>query len=339
MRSAPREAESWKRMVLRSMPLPAWLSKDAPYVDVVLSSRARVMRNLRGYRFPHVASHVELQRAMKTVLDAASDSDLHLEVLRHISPAERDYLVGSRLASPDFDAHRHGRALLLDEARSLSVMINEEDHLRVQALTAGWSIESAHVLAQRCVSTLESRIDFAWSPKFGYLSASPFNAGEGRRLSCMLHLIGLAQTKRLPQMLKALTVQGITARGLFGEASRAIGAYVQVSVLSARRSEFVGACEYLMKEEREARNAIGRDELESKANRARDFAITSRTISLADALRVLAWVRWAAFAGIPDFDYEPRTADGILTNLELRGSEGDRASHERAVFLRESLER
>jgi len=332
------DPEAWKRMVLGSSPRPAWLSDDAPHVDVVLSSRTRVMRNLVSHRFPNRADVGELQQVMREVLGAAKDAGLELEAYKGLTNAERDHLVACRLVSPDFEWTLPGRALLVDRRRSLSVMVNEEDHLRIQALTAGWSIRFSDSEARACLDALAARLSFAFSPDFGYLSASPFNCGSGRRRSAMFHLIGLAQSKRLPSVLTALGEKGIVVRGLFGEASRAIGAFVQVSVLELDHSEFAGACEYLLTEERNTRAAIARDELIEKANRARDFGLSSRSLSLADSLRILGWVRWASSAGLDRFPNSPRTADACLTTLDIRGTVGEEhAAQQRADALRAFL--
>ncbi len=331
--------ESWKRMVLRSMPAPAWLGVDAPAVDVVLSTRARFMRNLRGLKFPITASRLELESIEKDVREAAIRTGIDFEVFRNISNAEREYLVGCRLVSPDFEWAESGRSLLLDRPRALSVMVNEEDHLRLQALTAGWSVDTAEMAARTCLEEMSKELEFAYSPRFGWLSASPFNAGDGRRLSVMLHLIGLAQAKRLPSVLAALTAKGITARGLFGESSRAIGAFVQVSLVNGDRAEFVGAVEYLITAEREARGNLGRGVLQERANQAVEFAISSSTLTLADALRILGWIRWASSAGIEDFPAGARAVDLMLTSLELRGDAQEaKAPQYRAEFLRRALE-
>ncbi len=222
-------------MVLRSMPPPAWLADDAPCGDVVLSTRARALRNVRGFRFPHCAEPHELERVMRVVVGARHDAQRRslpgslgntssdgLEVLRRISVAERNYLVGCRLASPDFRWRDVGRALLLDARRSASVMVNEEDHIRLQSLTAGWSLPEAEALVASHLDRFERRLEFAWSADFGYLAASPYHAGEGRRLSAMLHLAGLANARRLPTVMRALASAGVVVRGLFGETSRAV---------------------------------------------------------------------------------------------------------------------
>lgn len=338
MRVHQQETESWKKMVLQSMPKPAWLSEDAPHGDVVLSSRTRLMRNIQGYRFPNKADEKELVVVMKAILDAAREAQPTLEVFKGLTNAERDYLVGCRLVSPDFEWTLPGRAFLVDRNRSMGLMVNEEDHLRVQALSAGWSIENCQTAAGACLNSLESCIRFAYSPKFGYLSASPFNCGAGRRQSAMFHLIGLAHQRRLPSVIKALGAKGIAVRGLFGESSRAIGAYVQVSVIGGSQSEFSGACEYLLQEERAARRSVGRDTLRDRAHQAQNFVLGCPTISLADALRVLAWIRWAASDEIEGFNLSPRSVDAALASLEHRiPAPGETAGRQTADALRQML--
>ena len=154
----------------------------------------------------------------------------------------------------------------------------------------------------------------------------------------MFHLIGLAHHRRLPMVIRALAVKGIAVRGLFGESSRAIGAFVQVSVIGGSKSEFSGACEYLLSEERAARRGVGRDTLRERALHALEFAVGCPTISLSDALRVLAWVRWAASEEIQGFDLSPRDADAALATLELRSPAAAEASgRQRADTLRAVL--
>jgi protein arginine kinase len=273
------------------------------------------------------------------VLRAARDSDPDLHSHKGITNAERDHLVGCRLISSDFKWNQPGRALLLNEPRSLSVMVNEEDHIRLQVLTPGWSIQQSIELADRHLLALSERLEFAHSPRFGYLAASPYNAGAGRRLSCMFHLIGLAQTKRLPDVLKALSTKGITARGLFGESSRAIGAFVQVSVTGGTRSEFLGACEYLVREERMARMALGERALKERVDQAVEFATSARSLTLADSLRILAWLRWASSSRLEGFCAGDRRVDAHLITLPIHRDDAEQsAGRARADEMRRLLE-
>lgn len=327
---------AWKRMVQEAMPPPAWLSADAPQNDVVLSSRVRTMRNLQGFAFPHHLERKELEEVQGLVLGSLKGNDL--EIMRQLAPGERHYLVGCRLISIEFPFQSPGRSLVLNKDRSASVMVNEEDHIRIQALSAGFSPDSATVLADSIYKRLEKSLTFAHSPRFGFLAASPYNSGEGQRVSAMFHLIGLAHLKRLPNVLKALSMRKIASRGLFGESSRAIGAYVQVSITEGRLADFIGACEYLMTEERAARREVGRDFLSERVVNVRDFVIGSPVLTLADAFRALGWLRWAAVIGLNGISWTPREADGWLTHLELQGdSEDQMLMRHRADFLREKV--
>jgi protein arginine kinase len=295
------------------------------------------MRNLRSHNFPHIASPDELQQILGKV--AAAFSPEHgFELLKDLTGSERDYLVGSRLCSPDLAWNSPGRALILDKDRTAGIMVNEEDHVRLQALTAGWSVGTADAVGQSILARLAQQVEFAHSPRFGYLAASPYNAGQGRRLSAMFHLIGLAHAKRLPSVLKALSARHLAARGLFGESSRAVGAFLQISITDGLRSEFIGACEYLIREERDARVEVGNRVLEEKSKQALDYVEASHGITLADALRVLGYARWAATASVKGLERSPRDVDLWLTTLELQGfSDEESATLQRADFLRERL--
>ena len=333
------DGEAWRRMVLTASPPPAWLAADAPSGDVVLSTRFRLARNLAGFRFVHAAPDAELLHTMELVLAAARASGMRFEVYKGLTHAERDHLVATRLVSADYEWTLPGRALLIDPDRTVSVMINEEDHLRVQALVAGWSPWAAERAARGCLARLGGALEFAHSPDWGYLTASPPNLGAGKRHSAMLHLIGLAGTERLPSIMVALGEDGIAVRGLFGESSRAVGAFAQVSATGGSAEAFAGAVEYLVREERAARASMGADLLAEKADAARDYAVGSRRLGLGDALRVLGWLRWAAVER-NDAPFGPRDVDAALATLEIRGGLAEEeAARGRAKRLRRLVER
>lgn len=334
------DGEAWKRMVLTASTRPAWLAVDAPSGDVVLSTRFRIARNLVGFRFVHAAPDAELRHTMEVVLAAARACELGFEVFKGLTHAERDHLVATRLVSADYEWTLPGRALLLDPARTVSVMVNEEDHLRVQALVAGWSPGAAEWAARQCVARLGTALDYAFSAEWGYLTASPPNLGAGKRHSAMLHLIGLAGTERLPRIMEALGEEGIAVRGLFGEASRAVGAFAQVSATGGSAETFAGAVEYLVTEERAARGALGVAHLRERAEAARDFAVGSRRLGLGDALRVLGWLRWSAVEGGDEVGFGQRDVDAALATLEIRGGmQEEEAGRGRAERLRRLVDR
>lgn len=321
------DSDAWKRLVLQAMTPPAWLVDDGPFRDIVLSTRARIMRNLRGKRFPHQAPPDELKEIADKVTQAFNDPSR--ETLRNATPAERDYLVACRLVSPDFDWKAVGRAVVLDKSRITSVMVNEEDHVRFQALTPGWSLSHALKESEKLLAQLQSKLEFAYTDRYGFLAASPSNCGSGLRHSALFHLIGLAHTARLSTVIKALTSQGLVVRGIFGERSRAVGALAQVSTTSATVPAFVGACEYLIQEERKARQGVPAETVQKKGDEALDFAERSQTLTLGDALRILAWLRWSGQL------LKPREIDALIPEIALLESLGEpRAGRSRAALVR-----
>jgi protein arginine kinase len=300
------------------------------------------MRNLRGYRFPHAAPEKELKEIQKAVFQALENSARngkpYFEIVSQLSPAQREYLVGCRLMSPDFSLKDPGRALLLDRKRAVAVMVNEEDHLRIQALTPGWTPNAADKMAAEALLVLGQSLRFAQSETHGYLAASPYNCGEGKRYSAMLHLTALAHSKRLPAILKALIEKGIYSRGAFGEASKAVGAFVQISATTASRDEFLNSATYLIEQERLTRQSLPKSDFEKKCLEALTFTHRTPAMTLGDALRVLSWVRLAACEDLNTSKITAREADSLLTTLEVRStSDPSRAAQQRAEFLRESL--
>ncbi len=329
MPSPATDSDSWKRMVLQSMAPPAWLREEGPHRDIVLSTRVRFMRNLRGRRFPHRAAPDELRDILE-VIKAAVSAGLNLELVSRPSPMERDYLVAGRLVSPDFDWNAPGRAAMLDADRSVSILVNEEDHLRIQALAAGWSLVRAAKDAKAILNCLGERLEFAAAQPFGYLAASPANCGEGLRYSAMFHLIGLAHTKRLPDVIRALHSQGLVVRGLFGERSRAVGAFVQVSSTAGAVPQFTGACEYLLEQEARARQSTAGEAIAVRRRAAGEWVEARQSIGLGDALRLLAWRRWDDRPTA-----EVRAIDALLPELALLESLGEpRAGRARVQLLR-----
>lgn len=331
--------ETWRRMVLRSLPLPAWLSPEAPDGDLVVSSRCRHARNLAGRRFPHHAEPEELGEVSAQVSAALEACGEPFHRYSSLSETEREYLLGCRLVSPDFPHRERHRWVAVDDSRTTSLMVNEEDHLRLQSLTPGWSLEGCESEAARWLDNLSSRLEFARAEPWGWLTASPSNAGNGRRRSALFHLIGLAHSRRLGGVLDALGQSGCTARGLFGETSRAVGAFFQVSMTGGERHEFKGACEYLIREERTARSEVGRKRLHEQALEAAAFAVASQSVGVADALRVLAWLRWASASELPGFAYSYRDVDTWVSTMEVHGTQDPEvAARHRAAFLRERVE-
>lgn len=330
--------DDWQKMVLRAMPRPAWLQGDATDNDVVISSRVRIARNLAQHRYPHHADSDELRSILQEISEGAAA--IGLEQHRGFTESERDFLLGCRMISPEFEPGKPGCGLFWDRSKSVSMMVNEEDHMRIQALTGGWSLSQCSKLAHRTLTGLGSHLTFAHAEPWGHLTASPYNAGRAERNSVLFHLVGLAQSRRLPKVLSALSASRIIVRGVYGESSRAVGAFFQISTTDGNLPAFRGACDYLIAYEREARAKIDPDELSKLVRQAIEFAVRSRELGLADSFRVMAYVRWAISQGLPNIGVDLRECDYMISTIEVHGRQDPvRSGQHRAHVLRSRFEK
>lgn len=304
--------------------------------EVALSTRVRRLRNLQGYPFPGKASDRDLEAISAVVSSEIRRRHVPLSPFALYSHADRDYLVSCRLISPEFKWQEPGRTVMLSGDRDIALMVNEEDHLRLQTILGGWRLEEAIDLSDRCLQMLNG-LSWARTTALGYLAASPANMGKTSRHSVMLHLIGLGQCRRLPKMMTALREKGLSARGAFGESSRAVGAFLQVSDIKGDLDLLVGAVDVLIKEELAARAQIEASEAERLVDGATGFIRSQNTMTLSDALRALGLVRWGAIMGIGPAAGDHRRVDVLLTKLELGELDPGAAAEGRAALIRKSL--
>ncbi len=220
--------------------LGAWLREVGPDSDVVVSCRVRLARNVDGVRFvPKLGSDEALglaERLRPALIEARLDGETRWVDVASASPVLRLLLQERNLASRDLvrpealDRLLPGRAVAFGESESVSVMVNEEDHLRIQALAPGFDLDLAWERARDLDRFLEQRVPFAVSSKLGYLTGCPTNVGTGLRASAMLHLpaLGLVR-KELEKVFQAAQRTGLAVRGMHGEGSRAAGDLYQIS--------------------------------------------------------------------------------------------------------------
>ena len=171
-----------------------WYDKNGEQGDVVISSRIRLARNLNGYPFPHLMSLQQKNELANKVKDALDNSNSYIAStfkfinMAQLSATEANSLVERHLVSPAFAGDRSGRYLLLTEDESISIMLNEEDHIRIQVLSDGLSLKQAYDVADKIDTLLDNALGFAFHEKLGYLTQCPTNLGTGLRASVMLHL-------------------------------------------------------------------------------------------------------------------------------------------------------
>ncbi len=211
----------------------AWLDGSGPYGQVVISTRVRVARNLRGRRFTHHAAESDLEAIRLEVASRVLEREAFRgggEVaLGDCRAHERKFLLEGHLASPDLVREFRQRSLLFSADLGRVVMVNEEDHLRLQVFRPGFDPVATCADALALDGELESGLDFAWSDELGYLTACPTNVGTGFRISVLIHLPALVLTNEIEKILTALRQLQFTVRGLFGEGSAVRGALFQIS--------------------------------------------------------------------------------------------------------------
>jgi len=204
-----------------------------PNDHVVLSSRVRLARNLAGTAFPGRAKKAQRVEVCEAILPAVSAASAmrggFSSPMSDLKALEKQLLVERHLISREHAAKGTGSALVLNKEGVLSVMVNEEDHLRMQALLPGMQIKQVWQKMDRFDSSLEKKLNFAFDANYGYLTACPTNLGTGIRVSAMLHLPGLVLADQVNQIVQAVTKLGHAVRGLYGEGTEALGHIFQVS--------------------------------------------------------------------------------------------------------------
>src|SRR5216117_3895480 len=216
------------------LPPPAETSRrEGPHNRIVLSSRVRLARNLKGLAFPGWAKKIERVKALDLIRPAVESlpqlAGAFSESMDNLTVLDKNILVERHLISREHAAKSAGSGLVLNKEESLCVMINEEDHLRMQALRPGLQLKQAWAVIDQIDSKLEKKLDYAFSPDLGYLTACPTNLGTGIRVSAMLHLPGLVLAEQVNQIIQAVNKLGLAVRGLYGEGTEALGNVFQVS--------------------------------------------------------------------------------------------------------------
>lgn len=283
-----------------------WVGSTGPESEVVLSSRVRLARNLKDHPFTSQAASKALAKVLeeafaacrktKTLAKAAYLELEELEQVDHVFLAERHLISHALADSPA------SRGVAVGERENLSVMVNEEDHLRLQALKAGLGLHQAFKEVEALDDDLSRELDQAFHPEWGYLTACPTNTGTGLRASCLMHLAGLTLTRQLPPLLESMSKMGVIARGLYGEGTRIMGDLYQISnarALGHSEEEFLDKIEAVVKNlvarEKEslkaASSGIHRGRVEDLVYRSIGILSHARSISYEEAMQHLSYVR------------------------------------------------
>ncbi len=309
--------------------LGAWLAGRGPDVDLAICTRVRFARNVDGFRFSTCMDDGEAEEIAGLVRgelqDKAIGEDLRVLDLGVLEEIDREVLVERHLISRD---HAHGtraRSVAVNEEESVAVMVNEEDHVRAQVFASGFSLEGAYARAERLDEALLQRLPYAFSESFGFLTACPTNVGTGLRLSVMLHLPGLSWADEMEKVNTSTQKIHLAVRGLYGEGSRGLGDFWQVSnQVTLGRSEqqlledVQSAVTQILQWERKVREALlrgdSRQRTLDRVHRADGLLRHARILSSEEALTGLSALRFGVQQGIlPELDIETLNRALLLT--------------------------
>lgn len=249
-----------------------WQNEDGAERDVVLSSRVRLARNLKNYNFPNqlsLSKKNELIEDLEDKLSFLEGEKYSFFRMDDFTQLERNVLQEKNLISREHAENIKGKGLIINNDRHISIMINEEDHFRIQAFGAGLEFAKVWGRADLVDDQIESEVDYAFSDKWGYLTACPTNVGTALRASAMCHLPGLVITGRINDILGAVGKFGLTVRGVFGEGSSSTGELFQVSnqiTLGYSEEEIIDNLEsiiyQIIEEERKSRDYLLNNDFE-----------------------------------------------------------------------------
>ena len=289
-----------------------WLKGSGPESDIVISTRVRLARNLADFPFlaritPVQRKEIEdlLRREIKA--SGALGKDLYYP-LDGATPLDLQFLVERHLISKDLASSEGARGVAFSEREVVSIMVNEEDHLRLQVLKSGLQIQHAWEQVDRIDTLLEKRVDYAFSPQLGYLTVCPTNVGTGLRVSVMMHLPALVITKQIEKVFYAVSKINLAVRGLYGEGTQASGNFFQISnqiTLGKSEEQIVSNIEsavpQIIRYERSAREALlnqSKVKLDDKVWRAYGLLRSARVITSEEVMDRLSDLRLGVNMGI-----------------------------------------
>jgi protein arginine kinase len=333
-----------------------WLRGTGSESDIVMCSRIRLARNLATYPFTNRASRgdkAEIEREVRAAI-ARVDDQLHYLDVHVLNPLDRQFLVERQLISRELMTSEGPRGVAIGPEENVSIMVNEEDHLRVQVMHSGLSLPDVWERINRLDDALEETLDFAFHSQLGYLTACPTNVGTGIRVGVMLHLPALVQNREIEKVFRALHKINLAVRGLYGEGTQAFGDFYQISnqqTLGKSEAETIRTINDVIPQvieyERRARKDLlenRRQNLHDQVSRAYGVLKTAHQISSEETMHLLSSVRMGINLGLID-DLEIPTVNELfihtqpahLQKIQGRHLEVDDRNAARAQYLRSRL--
>ncbi len=335
-----------------------WLRGDGADSDIVMSTRIRLARNLARFPFLGRADEAvrnEIERELRSVVAdiPLGGPSTYIDV-NHLDTLDRQFLVERQLISRELSDGKGARGVCIAEAETASIMVNEEDHLRIQVFRSGFSLDECWRDVGRIDDALEDRVSFAFHEQLGYLTACPTNVGTGIRVSVLLHLPALVMTKEIQKVFQAAQKISLAVRGLYGEGSQAMGDFYQFSnqVTLGKSEEALlknlkDVIPSILAYERKVRSALVKDDrqkLHDDVSRALGVLRTARTITSDETMQLLSKVRMGLGLGmIDDLDVTVlnslflNTQPAHLQKLRKTALESSERNSSRAAYIRTVL--
>lgn len=337
-----------------------WMRGEGPEADIILSSRVRLARNLAQFPFPILSTDSQAKELRDRVAQAIHqpgwDAYGRFEMIpmEQLTPLEKRVLVEKHLLSPALAEESRYGGVILSENESISIMINEEDHLRIQCLYPGLQLRQALQLATKIDDLLEQSLVYAFDEKWGYLTSCPTNVGTGIRGSVMIHLPGLILSQQINRILSAISKVGLVVRGIYGEGSEAQGNLFQISnqiTLGLTEEEIIDnihrVVSQIVSQERAARQHLlqqSRVQLENRVFRSLGILSHARIIDSKEAAQRLSDVKLGIDLGlIRDVpanimsELLIKTQPGFLQQMAGRTLAGEERDVVRAQMIRNWL--
>lgn len=331
-----------------------WYQNEAVNSDIAVSSRIRIARNLKGIPFSSKMSLEQKKELNKKVKSAITNSNssfaksLKYIEMRDIPENQRFAMVERHIISPEFAAKGLDGAIILSSDESISIMVGEEDHIRIQVILGGLNIDEAYDIADKIDTLLHNSLDFAFDSKLGFLTECPTNLGTGLRASVMLHLPALETSGEMESLSQSISKIGFTVRGMYGEGTKSLASLYQISNqitlgLSEKNAldnlKIITA--QLIEKEKEIRNGYNKLKIEDLCFRALGLLQNSRILSSEEAMNLLSSVKLGKSMGILDIEQSPIKllieAQPFMLMQKFGIMEADERDICRANMIRETL--
>lgn len=298
--------------------MSSWYENVSPENDIAISTRVRLARNIKGIPFPKKLGDSERVKLFETVRDAIANSNtpyaksLKYIAVRDIPDAELYSMVERHLISPEFASQNNERAIIISDDESISIMLGEEDHIRIQVILGGLQLEEAYNTASEIDSVLSSLLDFAFDGDLGFLTECPTNLGTGLRASVMLHLPVTESSGEMPLVTDSVGKIGFMVRGMYGEGSGAEASLYQISnqiTLGISEKSAIDNLKIitmqLIEKERSKRQSLNKIKLEDLCFRALGLLQNSRIMSSSEMINLLSRIKLGVSMGILSVNVSP----------------------------------